>query len=535
VAGGPYAHFSDSMKHFTITFEPDDRQISVHAGATVAEAAAKAGIILNGACGGRGLCGKCEVMLADGTKVLACQKRVDGDLSVTVPAALRFYERKVLAGGPGFDGPAAGIKRGDGAAGLFGLAVDVGTTTVAARLIELAGGRCVAAKAFANPQAGYGADVISRIGHCRTHEGLLRLKRLVLDCVNELAEACCRQAGIAAGDVVEVCVVGNTAMNHILRGLPVEQMGRAPFSAHRLEAEDIPAAELDIAVNPAANVHVAANITGFVGADITAAALAVEMDRAADHTMLLDIGTNGEIVLAAGGKLYAASCAAGPALEGAGISCGSAAVEGAIESVVLNGGDLEPDVIGRGPCRSICGSGLIDAAAVLLETGLLGRDGRLGGGGGVPEGLGDSMTRRLIERDGQPAFVLAGGGSAGAEVVLTQGDIRRLQLAKAAIRAGIMLLHRKTGNREEDLDRVMLAGAFGNYIRIESAFRIGLLPDMEAEKVRFVGNAACFGAQMMLVGRDWRRRAKRLARGIEYVSIAEEDDFAEVFAKCMGF
>jgi len=509
--------------------------VVIHAGATVAEAAAKAGIILNSVCGGRGICGKCAVILGGGTEVLACQKRVESDLIVTVPPALRFYERRMLAGALESGGGETGIEHDAGKVGLFGLAVDVGTTTVAAKLVDLSNGRCAAAAALANPQARYGADVISRIAYARKPGGLRRLRELILGCINELVDICCRRAQVQPESISEACIVGNTAMNHIIRGLPVEQLGRVPYAAYRLDAEDRTASESGISINPGAGVHFAANITGFVGADITAAALAVELDRAPDHTLLLDIGTNGEIVLAAGGRLCAASCAAGPALEGAGISCGSAAVEGAIESVVLKDGDLELDVIGGGPCRSICGSGLIDAAAVLLDAGLLERSGRLSDRRVMPDFPAGGLARRLIDRDGQPAFVIADGEPGGGAVVLTQGDIRRLQLAKAAIRAGVRLLYRKTGNREEDLDRILLAGAFGNYIRVENALRIGLLPPVASEKVRFVGNAACFGAQMMLVNKLWRRRAGRLARDIEYVPIAGEADFTDVFAQCMGF
>jgi len=340
-------------------------------------------------------------------------------------------------------------------------------------------------------------------------------------------------------------------MNHIFLKLPVTQLGQAPYKAFSVDARDLPADQLALQINPAGNIHTAGNIAGFVGSDTTAVALAVGMDSAQDLTLTVDIGTNGEIILGTKEKLYAASCAAGPALEGARITCGSRAAEGAIEAVVVNdsrqGGlrhDIDLDVIGGCAPRSICGSGLIDAVAVLLNLGIVDATGRFADPGTLRDSISEAIASRIREEDGQPVFCLhraaacpepAEGNVSERDIILTQKDIREVQLAKAAIRAGIKLLQKKIRLENSDVKQILLAGAFGNYIRKESALRIGLLPDVPPECIHFVGNAASSGAQMLLLSQHCRTTAKKLARRIEYVEIANEPDFQAVFADSMSF
>jgi uncharacterized 2Fe-2S/4Fe-4S cluster protein (DUF4445 family) len=321
-------------------------------------------------------------------------------------------------------------------------------------------------------------------------------------------------------------------MNHIFLGYPVEQLGQAPYQAYSVDARDVPPGEIGLDVNPSGNIHCVENIAGFVGADTTAVALAVDMDSIQDRTLVVDIGTNGEIVLGTRERLYSASCAAGPALEGARIKYGSRAADGAIEAVVVDG-DVCLDVIGDIPPRSICGSGLIDAVAVLLDLGVVDATGRFVNGEGH-RGLPAPIASRLCENNGQPAFSLASNGQADSSgVILTQRDIREVQLAKAAILAGIRILMNKLGLADADIDRVLLAGAFGNYIRPASAVRIGLLPNVPLDRIQSVGNAAATGAQMTLISEECRERAARLAKRIEYVEIAHEKGFSDYFADAM--
>jgi len=527
------------MKHFSITFKPDGKQILIHSGATLIEAAGQAGIILNTVCGGKGTCGKCLVYLEPGTReVLACQYKIKSDLTVTIPAGSRFFEQRILT--ESIDSrsqiqPDVYKKylRGESAGTIFGLAVDLGTTTVVTRLIDMSGGQCLATQAALNPQTCFGDDVVSRIAYAQTAKESAELQRAIIDCINDLTAKLCKKAAIGSNDIFEMCIAGNTTMNHIFLGLPISQLGQAPYKAYSLDAHEVPPGELGLRINPAGNIYTVENIAGFVGADTTAVALAVDIDSAEEMTLIVDIGTNGEIVLGTKDKLYAASCAAGPALEGARITCGSRAFDGAIEAVVINEDDIDLDVIGNIPPRSICGSGMIDAVAVMLDLGVINATGRFAEPKTLEHKLPPAIFARFFEQDGQPAFRL--DGAANNPVFLSQKDIREMQLAKGAIRAGIKLLQQKIGLEDSGVKRILLAGAFGNYISRRSALRIGLLPAVEAERIRFVGNAAAAGAQMILLSRQCRDEARELARKIEYVEIAHEPDFQMVFAESMSF
>jgi len=536
------------MKHFKVIFQPDGKQVSVRPEDTLLQAASQAGIILNTVCGGKGICKKCALNLEPGgQQVLACQYRIRHDLTVTVPAASRFFEQRILT--EGIEGRRQILpdiyekyRKGDSTATIFGVAIDIGTTTVVAKLIDMATGQCLATQATLNPQSRYGDDVISRISYAQNDEKLAQLHTAIIDGINHLIGQLCYQASIGANHIYEVCVVGNTTMNHLFLKLPVVQLGQAPYKAFSLDSHDVSAERLSLQINPTANIHTVENIAGFVGSDTTAGALAVDIDSANDETLFVDIGTNGELVLNTNGHLYAASCAAGPAFEGARISCGSRAVEGAIEGVLLSEGDIDLTVIGNDAPRSICGSGLVDAVAVLLDLGILDATGRFVEPRTLKDKLPPTIAARIIEQDGQPGFCLTRAATGlplrkqGEQpVFLTQKDIRELQLAKAAIGAGVKVLLRKTGIKETEIRQILLAGAFGNYIRPQSALRIGLLPDVPLERIYFVGNAAVAGAQMILVSRLCRAKAKELAHKIEYVEIAHEPDFQTVFADCMSF
>lgn len=519
------------MEHYNVTFLPEGRQISIHAGATLLEAAGQAGIILNSVCGGRGTCKKCAVKLQPGEQqVLACQHRVQKDITVKIPPGSRFFAQKILSSGIDTKTEVRpdiyeNYKETASSDGIFGMAVDIGTTTVVAKLVDMVSGQCLATLADLNPQSRYGSDVISRISYARTDARLTELHETITDCINGLTAELCSRASIDAEQLYEMCIVGNTTMNHIFLKFPVAQLGQAPYKPFSIDAKDTVPDKLKLRMNPVGNVHAAAGIAGFVGSDITAVALAVGIESARDLTLVVDIGTNGEIVLGTGDKLYAASCAAGPALEGARISCGSRAAEGAIEAVFIDNNDIGFDVIDGSPPRSICGSGLIDAVAVLLDLAVLDSTGRFTDPGKLPP----TVASRICDVNDQPAFRLADN------VILTQQDIREVQLAKAAVRSGIKLLLKKIGVEDNDIKQIFLAGAFGNYIRRESALRIGLLPSVPLERIHFVGNAASSGAQMLLIDSRLRKLAGRLSRKMEYVEIAREKDFESVFTDSMSF
>ncbi len=517
------------MKHYTVTFKPDEKKVSVHAGCNLVEAAGLAGIVLNTVCGRKGVCGRCSVILEPQHKtVLACQYHVESDITIFVPHSSRFAEHKILTEGAARNGtitPDIYKKYVADAGGraIFGLAIDIGTTTVVVKLMDMKTGGVLATAAGLNPQTKFGYDVISRIAYASEGQNLGELNKLIVDCINGLIAECCAGANAGPVDIYETCVVGNTTMNHIFLRLPISQLGQAPYKAYSLDARDLSPAEIGLNVNPKGNVHCVANIAGFVGADTTAVAVSAEFDKAGQMSLAIDIGTNGEVVLGTKNKLYSASCAAGPAFEGARIACGSHAVDGAIESVVLIDNELDLEVIGGCEPRSICGSGLIDVVAVLLDMKAIDSTGRF-------------TNRRGIEKLGDTtAFVLARGDKDEPVVYLTQKDIREVQLAKAAIRTGIKLLEKRLSISDADIKQVFLAGAFGNYIRPQSVMRIGMLPNVPIEIIHSIGNAASSGAQLMLLSRDNRTLAAELAKKIQYVEIAQDPQFESVFADSISF
>jgi uncharacterized 2Fe-2S/4Fe-4S cluster protein (DUF4445 family) len=526
------------MKHFNVKFEPDGKNISIHEGATLLEAASRAGIIINTPCGGKGICGKCLLQLQpDGKTVCSCQHHIESDLTVRIPPQVRFFEHKILT--EGLDTELAfqpdifkQYLRLTSNKTVLGLAVDIGTTTVVAKLIDMMTAKNIATQAVMNPQNKYGDNVISRISYADTEPKLTELHNVIIDCINQLAVTLCKKAGFEPQNIFEVCAVGNTTMNHIFLRLPIQQLGQAPYKPVLLDACDKVPTQVALTMNNAGNIYTPPNIAGFVGSDITAVALAVDIEDAEDNTLIIDIGTNGELLLARENKIYAASCAAGPALEGAGISCGSGAANGAIEAVFINNHDIDFDVIGNVKPESICGSGLIDAAAVIADLEIIDSTGRFIEREKLKH-LSKAIASRIVKIDNQPAFILAENYK--NRVFISQNDIRQIQLAKAAIRAGINLLQQKLGITDNHIKHIYMAGAFGNYIRPESAIRIGLLPNVPEQTFHFIGNAASSGAQMMLLCSDYRQKAQQLARKIEYVEIAHEKRFETVFAQSMAF
>jgi uncharacterized 2Fe-2S/4Fe-4S cluster protein (DUF4445 family) len=523
------------MSHFTITFEPEGRQISVHRGASLLEAAGMAGIVLNTFCGGRGTCKKCLVRLEpSGREVLACQYFINDNLTVTIPQESRLFEHQILESGisPTTESSRTiyeKYRRFAQTDDIYGIAVDIGTTTVVAKLINLNDQRLLATKSDLNPQTQFGSDVISRITYGQTVEKAAQLQKAIIGCLNHLISGLCSKVSIENGQIYEVCVVGNTTMNHIFLGFPLIQLGQAPYKAYSLDAHDLPPRKLGININSKGNIHTVENIAGFVGSDTTAVALAANIDSEDKITLIVDIGTNGEIVLGNKEKLYAASCAAGPALEGATITCGSRAVDGAIEAVIVAEDDIVVDVIGSSTAQSICGSGIIDAVAVMLDLGIINSSGRFVEPKKLNGNVSDAIFARIFTKGHEPAFSLT------KNVFLTQSDIRHIQLAKAAIQAGIILLEKEASIEQNHIEQILLAGAFGNYIHRESALRIGLLPDIGLHRIHFIGNAAASGAQMALISEQARLRASQIARQIKYVEIAQKTDFSGTFTKCLSF
>ncbi len=427
---------------------------------------------------------------------------------------------------------------GDTAQECFGVAVDLGTTTLAAALLDLRSGEELTIASAVNPQTRFGDDVLSRIKHASTPGGLDQLRQAVAGAVAELIGRLCTQAGIGQRSIYEVILAGNTTMQHLLCGLDVVGLGAIPFVPARTLGLTQQASDLGLAIHPRGAAYVFPCIGGFVGGDTVAGILSSQLAELDGPVLMVDIGTNGEIVLARKGTIEAASTAAGPAFEGARISCGMRATEGAIERVALDG-EVHCGVIGSSRPAGLCGSGLIDLAAGLLEVGIVTPQGRLLPREELPPGLPPTLAQR-VERDGngQVRFRLGTGSASGEQPVLalTQADVRQLQLATGAIRAGVTILLRRVGLKAADLKAIFVAGGFGSFIRRSHAQRIGLLPgNVDHRRIRYVGNAALAGAKWALLSTRLRRQAEELARRVHHVELSSEEGFQDTFAESMIF
>jgi len=408
---------------------------------------------------------------------------------------------------------------------LLGVAVDVGTTKLAAYLVDLVSGRTLARRGTMNPQISYGEDVISRIVYANDHQdGRAVLQRKLVETVNGILEEMCASAGAAPGQIVDAVVVGNTAMHHLFAGLPVSQLGLAPYVPCVSDPIELRARDLGLTMAPSATVYLPPVIAGYVGADHVAMLLATGLDRPGSNRIALDIGTNTEISLATGGRLLCCSCASGPAFEGAHIKDGMRASPGAIERVQIVDGHIRLYTIDSQQPVGICGSGILDAVAQMRATGVLTDSGRMVAGHPLVHGEG-RQTRLVLA---EPAV-----SGHGREVVVTREDVNQIQLAKGAIRAGIEILLAEAGLVPDDLQALIVAGAFGTYLDTSSAVRIGMFPDLPPGRFRQVGNAAGMGAKQMLLSREWRRKAASLTQRMEYVELTTHTRFHDVFLQAM--
>jgi len=446
-----------------------------------------------------------------------------GDWEVTVSV---WMEQEVIKVEPGF------IEKG------YGLAVDIGTTTLAVYLCDLTAGELAATDSMMNPQVTYGEDVMARITYSiNSKENLESMNKAIIKSLNQLAGQAAAKARIKRYDIVDMTVVGNTCMHHIFLNLDPRYLGKAPFSPAIRDSLDTKARDLGLKISPGAYAHVLPIEAGFVGADNVGVLLAEELYNQNDMVLSIDIGTNGELILGNRDKLISCSCATGPALEGAQIKYGMRATPGAIEkiSIALDTREVRFKVIGREgwntdfegvTAKGICGSGIIDATAQLWLAGIIDHTGRFNVNLDIP---------RLRIKEGGPEFVIAWAyeTSIGQDIVICQEDVRNVQLAKGAMYAGAKIMMYHLGI--ENLDKIILAGAFGSYIDKESAALIGLFPDCAQENVYAVGNAAGDGARLALFNVDKRIEAREVARRVEYVELAVEPDFYKLFSQAMWF
>ncbi|HHU05544.1 MAG TPA: DUF4445 domain-containing protein [Clostridiales bacterium] len=531
----------DSCK---ITFLPSGITYEASPKMTILMAAIDAGLYIDAPCGGQGICGGCGVhVVTDGREefVLACQTTVRDGMVVKLSAAegheiletgieskydVRSVIKRDATGAVYFDDTRLGVS--DSKKPICAIAFDIGTTTVVGYLLDLETGETISTVSLLNPQSKFGADVVSRANYAIQNGGEV-LAGTIRNALSELVEEAVNEAGIAKEQIYLVTVVGNTCMHHLFLGISTKTLVLAPYKPAVVEPQRLRAVDYGIDVNENAQLLVLPNISGFVGADTVGAILSSNLDREEPMTLLIDIGTNGEMVLGNRHRLCACSTAAGPAFEGARISIGMRGAKGAIDHADFTGGVVNFSVIGDVKPIGICGSGLIDVIAELVKYGVVDETGKIA----KPEELTDETARKLSkhigEKDGLKVFWLTD------DLCLTQKDVREVQLAKAAIASGIELLMRRFGIGVDGVDRVMLAGAFGNYMSPQSACGIGLIPKQLKDKIIPIGNAAGQGAKMVALSKDEYLRSNEIGRRTEYMELAGMPEFNDVFMDKMEF
>ena len=570
-----------------VKFVRENIEIEMEDGASVLEAEIRAGLRPDAPCGGLGKCGKCLVKI-NGEVVKACQVRISEGETCVVETLDRAGSEKILTDGfnrevvfePGLrmvqvelEKARPGEKRSDWqrlldelaemdsdvepermevdlklAGELYGMrrdsddwyviysgrrilemrkqagrrclaAFDIGTTTIAGYLLDSEDGRMLAVESRMNPQAQYGADVIMRAKYALEH-GTDVLSRCIREAVNEMLGVLAGDAGISREDIFQVCIVGNTCMHHLFLGISPASLVHAPYTPAVSERLVLNAGDYGLDVQRKAELIMLPDIAGYVGADTCGCLLALRQDQKDEISLMIDIGTNGEMVLGNRNRLVTCSTAAGPAFEGAKIECGMRGAAGAVDHVKYENGKWDYTTVGNQPAVGLCGSGLIDLVAGLLDAGMLDENGALSSG-----------------QEKQGVFMLVPLEQAGNErgVYLTQKDIGEVQLAKAAIAAGIQMLMKRLGITEEEICSVYIAGAFGNYMDPVSAGKIGLLPAALVKKVKPVGNAAGEGAKIALVNEREMLEMDELVGKIDFVELAASGDFQDYFIDELGF
>ena len=491
------------MTEYTIQFMPGGQTITVAEGTSLLEAARSAGLTPNAPCGGKGTCGKCKVRLLhlqDQPEVLACQTKVTE--AMTVRFLSEESKSQVISTRSHLTLGQFPPDSEDG----YCVAFDIGTTTVVGYLLTGSGEELGSAGRL-NPQMAYGADVISRINYCleSSQEPLTTVIRSTL---KEQILHLCEKQGISHTEIRTIAVVGNTCMHHMLMAIDPRPLVTPPYSPGEKRALQVGAMEL-LGICPNATVRVFPNIAGFVGGDTVGCMTALQFDKLTEPSLLIDIGTNGELVMTDGKKMLACSTAAGPAFEGAKISCGMRAADGAIDHVWIENGEVRCSVLGDTEPVGICGSALLDAIAVFLDLECIGESGRV---------LTDD---RLLHLKGN--------------VALTQNDVNELQFAKGAIAAGIEMMAADLGLDLHDIQAVYLAGAFGNYMNPDSACRIGLIPSYLRSRIKPCGNAAGKGSQMAAVSLEAYAYADMLATMSDFLDLAAQPDFQDTYVEHLCF
>lgn len=459
------------------------------------------------------------------------------DLLIEIPQILRennfqitivLFRNKIIA-----------IEAGDTTDKIYGIAFDIGTTTIAGYLIDLISYKEIAIEASYNPQRIYGDDVISRIDFARENiRGVEKLQQKLISTLNQIISSLAIKAEIDYRKIYLTALVGNTCMHHFLWSLPTNNLAISPYipvttDALLNESADLP----DYCLLQHSIVYTAPNISAYVGGDIIADLIDISAWKKTNNTLIVDLGTNGEIILTTVKNIWACSAAAGPAFEGARISSGMRADSGAIDRVKMTEQKIEYHVIGESKPLGICGSGIVDLIAELVKLKIINSSGRLLTRGECPKNISDAIKGKIKQEKESNQFLIvsAEDSATGKPIYLTQKDIREIQLAKGAVAAGIRILIEKADIKLEDIDEFMLAGAFGNVLNIDSALEIGIIPKISLEKICSIGNAAGQGAEKLLLSEELRDIAEDISKKVQYVELSSYPDFQNIFADCLFF
>ena len=410
--------------------------------------------------------------------------------------------------------------------GIFGISVDIGTTKLALYLVDLLTGEVVEKVGEMNPQIAYGEDVVSRIAYTtQNQDGLRTLQTALVNALNKLIQDVCKSTGINHWQIVDAVIVGNTAMHHLFAGLPVEQLAFAPYVPAVSEPLDFRASAIGIKLAPGSYIHLLPNIAGYVGADHSAVILSTELWKTDKTVLAIDIGTNTEISLVSKGQLMSCSCASGPAFEGAHITNGMRAAPGAIERVQIIDGKIKTFTIDDKPPIGICGSGILDVVAEMKSANLMDERGAL---------IEGQLNIRKSNKN-HLEFLLVPGESSGNErdITVSRKDVNEIQLAKAAIKAGQEILMTTAGITPEDIDEIIIAGAFGTYIDVPNAISVGMFPNIPVQRFRQIGNAAGMGAVQALISVNHRQLIKDVIKNVDYIELTTVENFQKEFVKAM--
>ena len=534
---------------------------------TLLEAVRKAeGIRFETPCNGRGTCGKCKVIVwegrlkplspseekaltdiekAEGFRLACCARPEEGYEGHIVIELPRKEEKAVVLADADYKREVKDplfLEKGDKG---YGIAVDIGTTTVAAVLLDLTSGETLARTSSINPQTEVGGDVLSRIAYTISYPetGLKTCQDLIVGTLNKMTQDLLDKAGVKAADLKGYTIAANCTMLHLLLGVDPQSLSRAPFTPVFTESRTLTASEIGLCpMNPEARLYCLPSVSAYIGADIVAGIRMSGIDKTDKNVMFIDIGTNGEIVLSKRGKLYACSCAAGPAMEGMNISCGMRAAEGAIEGVRYNDsvgmiwlrviGDTRDEndiLVKRLPPTGICGSGVLECVAMLLKTRAISRTGKVS-----PKG--SSIEKEYYQNSKEKGYRIWNNEEYGIpSIYFTQADIRQIQLAKGAILSGFTALIEKSGLTFDDLDEVIIAGQFGSHLKAETLADIGILPGGTRDRVRYIGNSSLAGAISVFLDRSLIDVYEDLSRDVDYMELGAYKGYAELFMECLSF